>query len=427
MSDLTSELLDRIRTHTLPDLQLGADNLHPVYNGLSILNLPASLSKWLGAGDLHHPAIDIPELDEFADGVEQVVCVLIDAVALHRFQQWISKPGSKLATWTNRGLLGALTSIVPSTTSAALTTLWTGRSPAEHGILGYEIFLKEYGLIANMITHAPASFDGRAGLLYSAGLDPEQFLPVETIGPHFQRADVDVHAFLHYGISGSGLSRMHYPAVNAHSFAHPSDLWIAVRTLANQSLDSKRLLWVYYGGVDGLSHRHGPDSEQAGAEFLDFTNTMVGEFLEEISSTVSPMTMVVLLADHGQLTTHKDPHYELGNHPDLVRRLHMMPTGENRLPYLYTRPGQTAAVEEYLERTWPSAFTSLPSSHALEAGLFGPGTPSPRSRDRLGDLTVITHQDAYLWWAAKENPLIGRHGGVSQEEMLVPLLALRMG
>jgi len=105
----------------------------------------------------------------------------------------------------------------------------------------------------------------------------------------------------------------------------------------------------------------------------------------------------------------------------------MMPTGENRLPYLYARPGQTAAVEEYLERTWPGAFTTLPSSHALEAGLFGPGTPSPRTRDRLGDLTVITHQDAYLWWAAKDNPLIGRHGGVSQEEMLVPLLALRMG
>lgn len=427
MSDLTPQLLDRIRAHTLPDLQLGADSLHPAYNGLSILNLPASLSKWLGAGDLHHPAINIPELDELAAGVEQVVCVLIDAVALHRFQQWISKPGSKLSTWMDRGLLGTLTSIVPSTTSAALTTLWTGRSPAEHGILGYEIFLKEYGLIANMITHAPASFDGHAGLLYSAGLDPEQFLPVETIGPHFRRADVDVHAYLHYSIHGSGLSRMHYPAVNAHSFAHPSDLWIAVRTLANQTSESKRLIWVYYGGVDGLSHRHGPDSEQAGAEFLDFTDTMVHEFLEQINSTVADKTLVVLLADHGQLTTQKDPHYELRNHPDLSRRLHMMPTGENRLPYLYAQPGQTAAVEEYLERSWPGAFNTLPSSHALEAGLFGPGTPSPNTRDRLGDLTVITHQDAYLWWAAKENPLIGRHGGVSQEEMLVPLLAFRMG
>jgi hypothetical protein len=68
----------------------------------------------------------------------------------------------------------------------------------------------------------------------------------------------------------------------------------------------------------------------------------------------------------------------------------------------------------------------MPSSQLLEAGLFGPGTPAPDTRDRLGDLIVITHQDAYLWWAAKPNPLIGRHGGLSAEEMLVPLLAFRL-
>jgi hypothetical protein len=303
--------------------------------------------------------------------------------------------------------------------------LWTGHSPAEHGILGYEIFLKEFGLIANMITHAPVAFDGRAGLLYNAGFDPETFLPVNTIGAHLQKAGVDVHAFLHYSISGSGLSRMHYPAVKSHSFAHPSDLWIAVRDLANQKIDDKRLIWVYYGGVDGLSHRHGPDSEQAEAEFHDFTGTMVVEFLEKLESALGSDTLMILLADHGQLTTRKDPHYELSNHVGLSRRLHMSPTGENRLAYLYVKPGQGAAVEEYLQRAWPGAFSVLPSSQLLEAGLFGPGSPSPLTRERLGDLTVITHQDAYLWWAAKDNPLIGRHGGLSSEEMLVPLLALR--
>jgi len=427
MSDLTQELVKRIRANKLPDLQLKDDCIHPAYDGLSILNLPGSLAKWFGAAELHHPPIDIPGLDDLAKRARQIVCVLIDAVALHRFQRWLEHPGIKLSSWVKRGLSGALTSIVPSTTSAALTTLWTGHSPAAHGILGYEIFLKEFGLIANMITHAPAVFDGRAGLLYTAGLDPETFLPVKTIGPHLRHAGVDVHAFLHYSISGSGLSRMHYPAVEAHSFAHPSDLWIAVRNLANQKISQKRLIWVYYGGVDGLSHRHGPDSEQAEAEFRVFTETMVAEFLEKIDAVVGSETLVILLADHGQLTTRKDPHYELSNHDDLARRLHMSPTGENRLAYLYVKPGQGAAIEEYLRRTWPGAFSVLPSSQLLETGLFGPGTPSPLARERLGDLTVITHQDAYLWWAAKENPLIGRHGGLSAEEMLVPLIALRLG
>ena len=58
--------------------------------------------------------------------------------------------------------------------------------------------------------------------------------------------------------------------------------------------------------------------------------------------------------------------------------------------------------------------------------LFGPGTPHPRLSDRLGDLIVAAHDDAYLWWAEKENPLVGRHGGLSAEEMIVPLLSVAL-
>jgi hypothetical protein len=46
--------------------------------------------------------------------------------------------------------------------------------------------------------------------------------------------------------------------------------------------------------------------------------------------------------------------------------------------------------------------------------------------DRLGDLIVIARKDAYLWWADKDNPLIGRHGGLSEQEMVVPFLSVEL-
>jgi len=58
-------------------------------------------------------------------------------------------------------------------------------------------------MITNMITHAPAAFDGRAGLLYTAGFDPERFLPVPTLGPRFRAAGIETHGFRGFGPPGS--------------------------------------------------------------------------------------------------------------------------------------------------------------------------------------------------------------------------------
>jgi len=427
MADLTDAVLTKIQNHRIDGLDLGPDSIHPAYDGLSILNFPSSLCQWFGAGTLPHPPLDIPALNNLTDGAEQIVVTLVDAVALHRFQRWVDERSDGLQPLISGGILATLTSVVPSTTCAALTTLWTGRSPAEHGVLGYEIFLREFGLVANMITHEPAAFRGHGGLLYKAGLDPKRFLPVPTIGPRLREADVDVHAFLHYTISGSGLSQMHYPDVSVHTFGGVPDLWVGVRHLAEQPLEKSRLIWTYYGGVDGTSHRYGPDSDQAKAEFNAFIHVLLEEFIGGLSAEIRRRTVFILLADHGQLLTKKDPHYELRNHPELIERLHILPTGENRLAYLYPRPGQLDAVEEYIQRTWPGDFTSASSSDLLEKGLYGPGEPAGTAPSRLGDRSLISHNDSYLWWSDKENPLLGRHGGLSAEEMLVPFLVVRLG
>jgi hypothetical protein len=137
-----------------------------------------------------------------------------------------------------------------------------------------------------------------------------------------------------------------------------------------------------------------------------------------------PKTLVLLLSDHGQIKSTPNPHYELKQHLDLTRRLTLPPTGESRLAYLYPRPGQAAAVDEYVDRIWPHQFTSLPASYLADKGLFGPGQAHPMAASRLGDTTLISRAQAYLWWPASENTMLGRHGGLSEQEMLVPFLAV---
>ncbi|MEW6567617.1 MAG: alkaline phosphatase family protein [Chloroflexota bacterium] len=426
MPDLTSTLKPQLLAGRLPNLDLGFDAVHPAYGGLSILNLPSSLCRWLGVGELAHPRLNIPELDDLSPGARQVVVLLIDAVSFDRFLRWHDRDTPGLRPLVEDGLLAPLTSVVPSTTSAALTTLWTGRSPAEHAQVGYELLLKEFGVVANMLTHSPAVLDGQPGLLQRAGFDPEAALPVPTLGSHLQRAEVEVQALLPQAVRGSGLSRMHLAHAAVRGYATLADLFLGMREMAESPLDRRRLIWGYYGEVDALSHRFGPDSEQAEAEFASVVHLLQTAFLARLRPETRRRTLLVLISDHGQIATRRDPHFELRNHPGLSRLLHLLPTGETRLAYLYIRPGQVEAVAEYIQRTWPDSFRLLSSEFALQAGLFGPGTPASQTLERLGDRILAARGASYLWSAPKENTLLGRHGGLSPEEMLVPFLAARL-
>jgi len=202
-----------------------------------------------------------------------------------------------------------------------------------------------------------------------------------------------------------------------------ADLWVNLRRQFMEKPHERQYVWIYWGEVDHLSHFYNPDDERVAAEFGLFSHALEKLFLERLPDALRDDTLLVLAADHGQLTTRPDPHYELRNHPNLTRRLHIQPTGENRLTYFYIRPGQTEAVREYVERTWPNQFAIFDSAYAMDAGLFGPGPFHPDLLERVGDLLLVSLDEAYFWWANKDNMLIGRHGGLHPDEMLVPFLA----
>jgi hypothetical protein len=427
MPDLTPQILPKIENHHLPGLEMPEEFITPQYEGQSILNIPASICHWMDIPGIGEGPLIPDILSPLGNGLRRVILILMDALALHRLRQWMADGSTPIwHTLTQDGLLAPLTSISPSTTSAAITTLWTGKGPAAHGIMGYEVWLKEYGIVTNMILHAPMSFQGDVGSLSKAGFDPEKFLPLPTFGPYLQRQGITPYAFQHRSIAHSGLSRMFQSEVEIHGFHTPADLWISMRQLVEHKPTERQYIWIYWGEYDGLSHHHGPDNERAQGEFAHFSKAFEKFFLDQLSSAARQDTLLILTADHGQIHTPLVANNALKNHPELNQYLHIKPTCENRMSFLYLRPGSEAAVRDYLQSNWPQGFTIFTRNEALEAGLFGPGQHHPGLQDRVGDLIVFPHEDAYLWWADKDDFMLGRHGGLHAEEMLVPFLGVRL-
>ena len=68
---------------------------------------------------------------------------------------------------------------------------------------------------------------------------------------------------------------------------------------------------------------------------------------------------------------------------------------------------------------------------AVELGLFGPGALSGRAAERIGEVLLFPRGNLQMISSAETldgvvpKPFRGLHGGLRQDEALVPLLALR--
>lgn len=415
-----------LSSHQLPGLAFRNGLVFPDYNGYSLSNLPAAICNWLGVPPLGSAGLAGEYLVHFPGRFKKVVCFLIDGMGLHFLER--SLEGGDLTTqapiWnklSGQGDVYALTSTSPSTTSTALTSLWTGLTPAEHGVIGYEMWLKEFGMVVNMVNHSPSAFPGDPGNLRRAGFHPESFLPVPTLGSHLAAHGVSTRVFQHHTLTHSGLSTMLMDGVEIYPYLTQADLWVSLEYLLENWDQGPLYTYVYWSDFDLLQHRFSSTNPRTEYEFIQFSRQLM-DFIESLSTSSHQDTLFVFTADHGQIPTPQEANRELARHPDLRTCLALQPTCENRLAFLYLRPGMEQTLRDYVWSTWGEDYLLLSSAEAVRSGLFGRGSLHPALEERVGDLVSIARNGAYWWWSTRENRQVSRHGGLSPEEMLVPLL-----
>ena len=402
------------------------ESIMPSYDGFGLSNLTATVSHWLGGPALPNPVFNQIILEKFGNKYKKVIVLLVDALGYRQLKDIMAMGKAEfLRRGLEHGVLMPITSISPSTTASALTTLWTGADPNAHGIIGYEMWVKSLSMIINTIHHCPTTFEGDTGSLARAGFVPTDFLGLPTVGTLFQKAGIETHAWLPGHILNSGLSQMHLTDIQTHGYASEQDMLIQMRRLLNQPRRNKLYMYAYWSIVDTMMHRNGTYGESVTESFSDFIGSLERLFFAGLDEKARKDTLFVLTADHGSVTTPIDENYNLANHPELVDMLQMMPACEGRLAFLYLKQWQDAAVKAYFEKTWPGQFKLIRREKALAMGLFGKGVDNPDLRDRIGDYVVIPLEpEAYLWWPKKANRMQGRHGGLHRDEMLVPLLSV---
>ncbi len=290
----------------------------------------------------------------------------------------------------------AITSVAPTTTATALTSIATGLTPAEHGLLGYRIDMG--GTAMNVLRWTNKKGDCRD--LHP----PRQVQPC----PPFMGAKVPV-------ISKGELTDTGF--TNAHLFGAHHVGWRAMSSIAveinHQLRDGQKFIYAYYDGVDKIAH------ERGFGDYFDAEIRNVDQLVSDVLKVMPTGSTLLVTADHGQV--------EVGDaiiehRADLLALVHHQ-SGEGRFRWLHAKPGATeellAACGRYLDVAWV-----VSKEQILDDQWFGRAMPTIHQQ-RLGDVALIARANVTFDDPEENGPfvLVCRHGSLTEDEMLVPLLS----
>jgi predicted AlkP superfamily pyrophosphatase or phosphodiesterase len=326
-------------------------------------------------------------------GARQIVLLVIDGLGAEQL-----RTRTHLTPVLSGGDGQSITSVAPSTTACALTTLVTGRPPAEHGVVGYRVALD--GEVFNVLQWSIHGRDARMRV------PAEQFQPL----PSFPGATEPVPVVTRYDYGPTGFTAAHLGKVELHRWHTQAGLITSVRRLASAGAP---FVYAYYEGIDKIAHAEGLgdfyDDELRGADRL------VGDVLD----VLPPGCALVVTADHGQVEVGGSVEV-LG--PEIMEGVTLI-SGEGRFRWLHVREGALddvagAAQDIYGDIAWVRTKEQI-----IEEAWLG-GVPSPTVCSRLGDVALLPFvPTAFLDPAdTGELRLMARHGSLTADEMLIPLL-----
>jgi len=394
----------------------GDRSVLPDYAGYSIAGLPALIERVFGGDDASTAMEDT--LSDLS-GFDRVVLLILDGLGYRKLESLFARlPDLTLRSLSETGYFLPLTSVFPATTVASLVSIGTGLTPLEHGLVGYRLYLRETSAITNMIRYAMVG-NGRNDAAFSAGLDADTIVPQPTLHERLATRDVDVHTLLPQHISGSGLSRALYRgSAHVHAAVALSDMFATARALLTRGA-SPTFLSLYWPGLDSIAHVRGPETDSYVAELRAIDDALRRELLGRVGRT-----LLILTSDHGFVTMAPEDYLRLHETPDVERGLLLPPVGEPRASYLYVRDGEKERVSRALNAESRDGLVCVDSRTLVEDGLLGTGTPHPEIANRIGDLAVISTGSSGIFHPYHDAVLLrGMHGGLTEQEMLVPLIA----
>jgi Uncharacterized proteins of the AP superfamily len=362
--------------------------LKPDYNN-SIMNITNSVLKYYGA-EAHHATL--PLVDKLlAKNYKNVVFLLMDGMGVNVLERNLPEDA-----FLRKHSKSEISSVFPPTTTAATTSVLTGKTPAEHGWIGWSCYFKEVDKCVDLYSNCESGTDKAA----SAENQPYKYLGYKNI---INALGNKVRACMVSPFSNYYADTME--GICEH-----------LKTLCEE--EGRKFIYAYHYQPDHDMHEFGVSPRCINEMMADYSKQ-----LEALANSLSD-TLLLISADHGMVDIAMEC---VEDYPQIKDALLHHICVEPRCCSLYVKPSHMAVFPKLFSDAFGDKFILLTHDAFLQSGLLGGGMRHPKTDDFVGDFMAIAVSDIALWYkdiGGGLDDFKGAHAGLTKEELAVPLIVI---
>jgi hypothetical protein len=363
--------------------------MFPCYDE-SLVSVSTSILKFYNIDNPGHQSLKV--LDKILNQrkPKNIVLMLFDGFGYNLMQRNLPED-----SFLKSHIVRPISSTFPPTTVAATTAVASALYPIESAWLGWFSYFKEIDDIVTTFSNLRQS----NGEPVKGPNLASKYMPYTSIGTR-------IHA--------------KNPEVRFTEIATYLDEHLTLPQMASQihnllSTKERNFIYCYWPDPDHTMHEKGVLN----------SNTIkierkIDNFIKKLTANKPDDTLYIIIADHGLIDT---KYVYLKDYPTLFAQLKRSFSMENRAASLWVKNVETFK-NEFAKTNLVNYFILYDKKTFLESGLLGKGTKHPMVDELVGDVIVIAKDKYSLAIEKSDQEFIGIHAGLTEDELLVPLIVV---
>lgn len=348
---------------------------------------------------LHHYGIptDYNGLDLLEESltkdIKHVIYVLLDGLGSNVVKYHLSDDD-----YLKKYMKDQITSVFPPTTVAATDSVLSGLPPISSGYIGWVQYFKKEDV--NAIVFQNTDFYDSSNIIKTNLRDT--YLSFKPITEQIQEKNPHIKTEIFFPSFIKG---------GSDTFAEEIDKALLTTHNTDQSFS-----YVYWTEPDLTQHKKGIYSSETKAVVQSLNNDFTS-----LCENISDDTLVVVIADHGLVDVQELPLFQ---YKDLTSLLLRKPSIEPRTTNFFVKEGMEELFEERFNSHFKQHYTLLSKDEFLQSGLLGQGPKHPMIDQFLGQFIAIAKTNK-MFTMNQKSKYKAHHAGLSEDEMLVPLIVYK--